>query len=408
MRSSRLLDERFTAMHEVRLPSLGAEMEEGTLLEWYVKPGDAIQYGDVIALLDTEKAEIEMEAFESGVIESLLIEPGQTVAVGTPIATLAGAPRESAQAVAQAAIQPAQPEAEPEPEPESAPEPEPAREERTRPSRHRATPLARRLARERGIDLDRVAGTGPGGAVTQADIPGEATESARPTGRARPSRVARRREIIAAAMVRSKREIPHYYLSTSIDVQRATDWISAANRDRAIEDRVLLPALLIKAVAKAAGQHPEINGHFRDDGFHASETVDVGMVISLRDGGIVVPTFRNAQTKSVAELTAELRDIVGRARAGRLRSGELGEATITVTSLGDHGAETIFGVIYPPQVAIVGFGGIHPALRSEGDLHGTRSVVNATLAADHRVSDGQEGSRFLESVGHVLADPENA
>jgi pyruvate dehydrogenase E2 component (dihydrolipoamide acetyltransferase) len=398
-------------MLEVRLPSLGAEMEEGTLLEWYVKPGDTIEYGDVIALLDTEKAEIEMEAFESGIIESLLIEPGQTVAVGTPIATLAGAKVQPTPTASGPIVQPASAEAnvESRAEPETATPPEPAREEdETKPSRHRATPLARRLARERGIDLDRVSGTGHGGAITQADIPPEATATARPARAAQPSRLARRREIIAAAMVRSKREIPHYYLATAIDIQRAIEWISTNNRDRAIKDRVLLPALLIKAVANAAIEHPEINGHWRDDGFHTSEAVHVGMVISLRDGGVVVPTFRDAHAKSVAELTAELRDIVGRARAGRLRSGELGEATITVTSLGDRGAETIFGVIYPPQVAIVGFGGIHPALRSEGALHGTRSVVNATLAADHRVSDGQEGSRFLEAVGQVLADPENA
>jgi len=130
------------------------------------------------------------------------------------------------------------------------------------------------------------------------------------------------------------------------------------------------------------------------------------MVVSLRTGGLVVPTFRDANKRSVADLMAELRDVVGRARAGRLRSSELSEATITLTSLGDQGSELTFGVIYPPHVAIVGCGGVHPAVWAEGDLHGIRSVIRATLAADHRVSDGQGGSRFLDSISKFLRNPE--
>ena len=203
-------------------------------------------------------------------------------------------------------------------------------------------------------------------------------------------------------MARSKREIPHYYLSTSIDVHRTLERLAAYNADRPVDERLLLPALLVKAVASAVRRFPELNGHWLDDGFHPAEAVHLGMVVSLRTGGIIVPTIRNADERSLSDLMGTLRDLVRRARAGRLKSGELGDATITLTSLGEGGAETIFGVIYPPQVAIVGIGGVHPAVRAEGDLHGVRSVVQATLSADHRSSDGLQGSQFLAAVAGCL------
>jgi len=149
-----------------------------------------------------------------------------------------------------------------------------------------------------------------------------------------------------------------------------------------------------------------MNGHWLEDGFHPAEAVHVGMVVSLRTGGLVVPTISSAEKRNLSDVMNELRDVVGRSRAGRLRSGELRDATITLTSLGDQGSEMIFGVIYPPQVAIVGFGGVHPALVADGDLHGTRPTIRVSLAADHRASDGQRGSRFLESIASSLRHPE--
>jgi len=402
-------------MIELCLPSLGAEMDEGTILEWFIKPGDRIEYGDIIALLDTEKAEIEMEAFQSGTIEALLVEVGETVPVGTPVASLRGSEPKVVDAERPAVVPPAAHEAPP--RMATAPEPTPVAPPRPSPTpavtptvtptaapasqtpRVRATPLARRIAREKGIPLESISGSGPGGAIVEADISG-ATPSREP------SRTQRRREIIAAAMMKSKREIPHYYLSTTIEIQDTVDRLAAHNVDTEVDERILMPAILIKSVALAAKHFPEMNGHWLEDGFHPAESVDLGLVVSLRSGGLVVPTFRNADERSLLDLMAELRDTVGRARAGRLRSGELSDATITLTSLGDRGAETIFGVIYPPQVAIVGFGGVHRAVWAEGDLHGTRSVICASLAADHRASDGQQGSRFLERVARFIHNPE--
>ena len=407
-------------MPELRLPSLGADMEEGTLLEWYVKPGDRIEYGDIIALLDTEKAEIEMEAFDSGTIDALLVEAGETIPVGTPILRLRSpesdaasespaAPGSTATSESPAPAKPSVPSKRPEPRQPPLPEkpaaegqaaiaPAPARTERVR-----ATPLARRLARERGVDLGELTGSGPGGAITEADVPAAGARAPEPKKDA--TRASRRREIIAEAMSRSKREIPHYYLATPIEIHDTLSWLARHNQGHGVDDHILLPALLIKSVARAAGRFPDLNGHWLEDGFHPAEAVHVGMVVSLRSGGLMVPTFRNADERSVPDLMAELRDIVGRARAGRLRSGELHDATITLTSLGERGAETIFGVIYPPQVAIVGFGGVHTMAWAEGDLHGSRPVVRATLSADHRASDGQQGSRFLDAIARTLRDP---
>lgn len=399
------------------MPSLGAEMEEGTVLQWYVEPGDQVEYGQIIALLDTEKAEIEMESFETGWIDTLLVQPGETVAVGTPMATV----RSEAQATTQLPSDSVPP-----------PAPTPPRARHEEPPvasgrRVRATPLARRIAHQRGIELESLSGSGPDGAIVEADVLAAdghvRTDSSSETvastaavstppvmppdvGSAKTDRAARRRQIIAAAMERSKREIPHYYLATSIELTSTLAWLEEANRDRPISERLLFPALLLKAVANAALRFPQLNGHWIDGVHRPADAVHVGMVVSLRTGGIVVPTLRDVDSRSLDDLMEQLKDVVTRARVGRLRSTELSDATLTVTSLGEEGVETIYGVIYPPQVSIVGFGAIHSEVRAEGDLLGTRSVLRATLAADHRASDGQEGSRFLKAVARQLAEPE--
>jgi pyruvate dehydrogenase E2 component (dihydrolipoamide acetyltransferase) len=223
---------------------------------------------------------------------------------------------------------------------------------------------------------------------------------------AKTDRALRRRQVIAAAMERSKREIPHYYLATSIELTSTLAWLENANLERPVSKRLLFPALLLKAVANAARRFPQLNGHWVDGAHQPADAVHVGMVVSLRTGGIVVPTLRDADSRSLGDLMEQLQDVVTRARVGRLRSAELSNATLAVTSLGEDGVETIYGVIYPPQVSIVGFGAIHAEVRAEGDLLGTRSVLRATLAADHRASDGQEGSRFLTAIARQLANPE--
>jgi pyruvate dehydrogenase E2 component (dihydrolipoamide acetyltransferase) len=213
------------------------------------------------------------------------------------------------------------------------------------------------------------------------------------------------RVAIGELMARSKREIPHYYLASTVDVTPALRWLEAQNLDRPVTERVLPAALLLKATALAVREVPGFNG-FWDGTFRSSDAVHLGVAVALRGGGLVAPAIHDADRMSLDDLMAALRDLVARARAGRLRSSEMADPTITVTSLGDQGSDEVFGVIYPPQVALVGFGTIaeRPWV-AEGQLV-VASTVRATLAADHRVTDGRDGSGLLVALDHLLQRPE--
>ena len=213
------------------------------------------------------------------------------------------------------------------------------------------------------------------------------------------------RKAIAAAMARSKREIPHYYLTQTVDLRRALTWLEAANRERPPTERLLAAVLFLKATALALRKVPELNGFWGEDGFRAGAGVHVGWAISLQGGGLIAPAIHDADQKSMAELMVAMRDLVQRARSGGLRSSELSDPTITVTSLGERGAETVIGVIYPPQVAIIGFGRI---VERPWAVDGALAIrpVDAQLAADHRASDGHRGGLLLAEIDRLLQEPE--
>lgn len=417
------------------MPSLGADMESGTLLEWFVKPGDAVKRGDIVAVVDTSKAEIEIEIFEDGVIDELLVAKGERVPVGTPLARIRtgdsnGAPpehatdqavRASPPPVVAAAAAPAAPV--PEATAFKAPPPASAPRAPTAPEhRPRVSPLARRIAEENHVDLTALTGTGPGGAITRADVeaalspdaasppPGStAPEPARAASAepaAPPDRQAAMRAAIAALMARSKREIPHYYLQTEIDLTRALGWLHEENLSRPVAERLLPSALLLSAVAHAVVAMPQLNGFWVDGAFRPADGVHLGVAISLRGGGLIAPALHHADRKSLDELMAGVRDLVGRARTGRLRGTEMSDPTITVTNLGERGVDLVHGVIYPPQVALVGFGGVRERPWAIDGMLGVRPTVIATLAADHRASDGHTGSRLLTLIDHRLQEPE--
>jgi pyruvate dehydrogenase E2 component (dihydrolipoamide acetyltransferase) len=214
------------------------------------------------------------------------------------------------------------------------------------------------------------------------------------------------RAAIAAAMSRSKREIPHYYLGSEIDVEAAHRWLERYNAARPLAGRVLFAALALRAVALAVHEVPDLNGQFADGRFRRSKAIHVGVVTSLRGGGVVVPALHDADRLALPELMASLRDVLARARSGRLRSSDLADSTITVTNLGDLGVETVYGVIYPPQVALVGLGRVlaRPVVR-DGAIVAARTMT-ATLSGDHRVTDGLAGARFLSALRERLAHPE--
>jgi pyruvate dehydrogenase E2 component (dihydrolipoamide acetyltransferase) len=484
-------------MGEFLMPSLGAEMEAGRLLSWYVTPGQRLRRGDIIAMIETDKANIDIEVFEDGVVEELLVEEGTRVPVGTPLARLGEPPREDGSAPATptapspvqerapVTAEPTPPAAEPTPPapepappaPEPAPTgdgrtppaPEPRKAERTAPSEPTApayTPVLRRLAHERGVDLDTVAGTGPGGRVTRADVERAAGAPSRPppvpqTGGHRASPYARRlaaeqghdvasltgsgpdgvvvardltepdgapapppaperapgpeaepdrqqamRQAIGRAMARSKREIPHYYLGEHVDLEPAMTWLEARNADRPAAQRLLPAVLVLKAVALACVEHPDLNGFWEEGAFRPGDGIHLGVAISLRGGGLIAPAIRDADTRSLDELMTALRDLVKRARSGGLRASELHDPTLTVTNLGDTGVETVYGVIQPPQVALVGAGAIVERPWAEDGMVGARRCLHLTLSADHRVSDGHRGALFLAAIAARLREPE--
>ena len=390
------------AVAEFRMPSLGADMEAGTLVEWLVKPGDRVKHGDIVAVVETQKGAIEIETFQTGQIEKFLVDVGTKVPVGTALAEIRAVGEAKPAVAAVAPPQAAKPAtAAPPPAPVRPPAPPAA-------AGARASPAARRLAEERGIDLSTVAGTGPEGAITYADV-----ERYIGAAGALPEKkrglwldLAAMRTAIAAAMARSKREIPHYYLEHQVDVTACEQWLAQKNATLPPDSRLLIGALALKAVALAARRFPAFNGFYRDNKFESSQAVHVGVAISIRGGGLAAPALHDTDQLSLDELMSRMRDLVVRTRAGRIRSSEMSDPTITVSSLGERGVETLYGIIYPPQVAIVGLGKVVARPWVVNGAIGPRSVVTMTLAADHRVSDGHAGALFLAEVGKLLQEPD--
>lgn len=411
-------------MAEFRMPSLGADMDEGTVIEWLVKPGDTVHKGDPVAVVDTDKAAIEVETFAAGTIDRLLVPVGERVQVGTPLATINGteAPAAPQPTAPVAHAEPAASASRPEPTalapPAEVPAPRPVRSGPAA-ERQKASPYARKLAHSLGVELTAVPATGQHGMVTAEDVRRYAATPAEresvPTTTATPDSAsparhagqgAAQRGVIARLMVRANQEIPQYYLSTTVDMGAAVAWLTRTNRELPVAERLVPAALLLKATALAAHRHRELNGYWTDDAFRAAEQVHLGVAVSLRGGGLVAPALHDAASLPVRELMAGLRDLVERARSGRLRRTEMTEATITVTNLGDQGVESVHGIIYPPQVALVGAGRIVERPWAVDGLLGVRPTLTLTLAADHRATDGFTGGRFLATVDRLLQTPE--
>ncbi len=402
-------------MIEFKLPSLGADMDEGTLLEWRVHPGDAVKRGQVVALVDTSKAAIDVECWDEGTVDELLVEPGTRIPVNTVLALLR-APGETPEQAAKWKVE--HPIAKPA---AAGPAPAvriPAAVEAPPPAaaplgRRRVSPAARRHAADLGVALETVTGSGPEGAITVEDVERAAAKPApsppAPAAGAAAvaaARGAEMRRTIAAAMARSKREIPHYYLAAEVPLEKASRWLTEENARRPVTERLLMAVLLIKAVARTLPKFPELNGFVREGRFEPSREVHVGVAVSLRQGGLAAPAILNTDTKPLDQLMRELADLVKRTRAFSLRSSEMSMPTVTVTNLGEQSADSVFGVIYPPQVALIGFGAVRERAWAENGALKVIPVVTASLAADHRASDGHRGALFLAELRTLLQQPE--
>jgi pyruvate dehydrogenase E2 component (dihydrolipoamide acetyltransferase) len=387
-------------MSDFKMPALGADMETGTLVEWLVKPGDRVKSGDIIAVVETQKGAIEVEVFQEGVVSNILVPEGEHVPVGTVLARIDGAQRPLPPAPTTAAAAVAAPAPEPlaEVPPEESVVP-------SRATRKKVTQAARRRAAALSLDLTTLKGTGVEGSIRLADVEAAITAPRAPSVK-RGVDLAEMRKAIAAAMSRSKREIPHYYLTETVDLQVALSWLEDVNAKRLPTERILPAVLFLKAAALALHEWPQFNGAYEGGVFVPASGVHVGWAIALRGGGLVAPAIRESDRRPLAELMRAMRDLVERARRGSLRSSELTSPTITVTSVGDRGAETVTGVIYPPQVAIVGFGRVVTRPWTvEGHIE-SRPTVTVSLAADHRVTDGHTGGLYLSAIKCYLQEPE--
>lgn len=368
---------------EFRLPALGADMDDGTIVEWRVAPGARVKRGDVVAVVETDKGAIDVEIFMDGVVREIVVAPGSKVAVGTvlawvdvegegegEIATRAGGPPAATPGT-----------------PPSTPPAKPARAEAAPPPAPAPAPALT------GVP----AGAAPVAATGDA-AGGAAGGLARGSGGGM-------REAIAAAMSRSKREIPHYYLSTTVDVTATTDWLAAHNAAVPVTQRLLFAAPLVKAIALACRELKGFSGFHRDGRYEESPAVHVGVAVALRGGGLVAPAILDTADKPLAVVMEDFRGLVTRARAGRLRASELAAPTIILTSLGEGSVDAVFPIIQPPQVAIVGAGTVVERPWVVDGQVVPRQIVTLSLGADHRVTDGRLGAQFLARIAAKLVQP---
>lgn len=375
-------------MSGFHMPSLGADMEEATLTQWLVKPGDKVKRGDVVAVVETTKGAIEIEVFEDGVVGRLQVVEGEKAPVGTLLANIVdagdagsteGDGQKSHEGDSQSSHTPL-----------------------------RASPAARKRAAELNLDLADIQGSGPDGAVTLADlkdVKGRTPQEGEPEAKERFDRAAMR-QTIAEAMSRSKKEIPHYYLSTIIDMQRVMFWLQDYNREREIAKRLSYLTLTLKAIALALRKVSELNGFYTNNEFNPADDINIGMAVSLRGGGLIAPALRQIDQKPLSAISDGLNDLIERSRRGALRANELSSATVTVSNMGERGVDTLFGVITPPQVALVGLGKVIERPMAEKGQVVVRPQMRVTLSADHRASDGRRGAVFLNAIDQLLQKPE--
>ena len=410
----------------VVMPQMGYDMREGTVVRWYKQEGETVDRGEVIADIETDKATVEFEAYTGGVIGRIVAQEGVAVPVGNLIAIItepgedvpemAAAPAASAPAPAAAPAAPAAPTPAPAPEPAPAAAPAPASAD----GQVRASPIARRLARERGIDIALVAGTGPNGRITERDIesyqPGAAEPAAAPAPAPAPAaqpvaapddsriELSRMRQTIARVTSDSKANAPHFYVTAEIDMGKAMAMRRDVNDASDPENRVSVNDLMVKACAIALGNHPKFNSFFRGDHLEVHGAMNIGIAIAL-ESGLILPGVSNCESKSLLQIAAATKDLISRANSGTLRNDEYSSTTFSISNMGMFDVESFTAIIYPPHAAILAVGSVKqvPVVR-DGELT-VGTMMKATLSTDHRVADGAEAAQFLMEIKRVLENP---
>jgi pyruvate dehydrogenase E2 component (dihydrolipoamide acetyltransferase) len=413
---------------EVTMPSMGADMTEGTIAKWLIAEGEKVGRGDKLAEIETDKTVVEMEAYSEGLLRKIVVEEGSLVQVGTIIAYIGDADDEVPETAAPAAEAPKAEEAAPAPA-AAAPAPTPAPVQQAAPTpapapsgapavaggRVKASPIARKIAEEKGIDIAAVTGTGPGGRITKSDVenfipsPGFAASGGRSPvvidGSDTP--LTSMRQAIARVVVRSKTEAPHYYVTHEIDMGAAMTFRKQLNE--ALEeagDRVSVNDLILKAVTNALIKYPKWNSSFDGDKLIGHSSINLGVAIALEEG-LIVPALVGIQDMSLIEISRAVRDLGKRARGdgGSLTQTEMTSGTFGTSNLGMFGTDTFAAIIVPPNAGIIAVGTVKekPVVRDGEIVVG--SMMNATISADHRVGDGAEAAIFLGEFQKNLENP---
>ena len=406
----------------VVMPQMGYDMREGTVVRWYKQEGETVDRGEVIADIETDKATVEFEAYTGGVIGRIVAQEGIAVPVGNLIAIITE-PGEAVPDATPAAAPTPQPAAAPTPAP--APEPvaaAPAPAPVSSDGQVRASPIARRLARERGIDLALVAGTGPNGRITERDI--ENYQPAAPAASAEPAptpasvavsepvaapadsriELSRMRQTIARVTSDSKSTAPHFYVTAEIDMGKAMAIRRDVNDAADPDNRVSVNDLMVKACALALAKHPKFNSFFRGDYLEVHGAMNIGIAIAL-ESGLILPGVSNCESKSLLQIAAATKDLISRANSGTLRNEEYSSTTFSISNMGMFDVESFTAIIYPPHAAILAVGSVKqvPVVR-DGELS-VGTMMKATLSTDHRVADGAEAAQFLMEIKRVLENP---
>ena len=445
---------------ELKMPQMGYDMQEGTVVRWLKQEGESVSEGEAIAEIETDKAVVEFESYASGVLRKVLVLEGATVPVGEPIAVVDGVDEDvGEESPSSQAPEPAEPppqdeeerEEETEPASSSIPlpgtiEPEPEAAPPAPPREVRASPVARRLAEERGYDLSSIEGTGPGGRITKDDVltyeppAAEPEPPAVPVAEEAPEEpeemeeaptagteeepqpapvseepplsedadrvpITRMRQQIARVTVKSKQEKPHFYVSCEIDMTRAMELRVQINEAlEAQGTRVSVNDLIIRACVDALKRYPKFNAFFEEDGIRMNDTINVGVAISLEEG-LIVPAIMDCGEKSLAEIAQASKDLVERSNSGALHPQEYTGGTFAISNLGMYDVTSFVAIIQPPQTAVLAVGTVAKRPVVRGDQLAVAQTMNATLSADHRIVDGAEGAQFLVEVKRLLENP---
>ncbi|GAA4884178.1 pyruvate dehydrogenase complex dihydrolipoamide acetyltransferase [Saccharopolyspora cebuensis] len=421
-------------MTEIQMPRLSDTMEEGVISTWNKQVGDQVSRGDVVAEIETDKAIMELEAYDEGVLEKILVGEGQTVPIGTPIAVVgdgSGAAAESASPAEPApAAEPEQAEAEQaeaaQPAPAAEPAPQPSAQPQAAPgSKPKASPLAKAVARELGVDLAGIRGSGPGGRIIRADIEAAASSAPSaqpqaPAAEAAPAAAAPAvasedveeiplsgvRKVTAKRLTESKQQAPHFYLTSAIDVTDLVEFRGHLNERLQASGgpKVSLNDLVVKAVATALRANPSVNVSFAGDKMLQHKRINLGVAVAV-DAGLLVPVIPDADRKSVSEIAAESRDKALKARDGKLKLDEMSGGTFTISNLGMFGVEQFSAVINPPEAGILAVGSASDEVKVRDGEFVVRKILRVTLSADHRAVDGAVGAAFLQQFTALLEDP---